>query len=272
MKKKSDNYITKITGSFMKKNGKIIFLLYFLAFIFLGWSIFTFAYQYLAALGHFSDVLKAFEEKRLLSALYLSLTSSFATVILGVIFGIPVAYLFAMKEFKGKTVIETLSVEVPQTFPPIAEGMIYLLMLGPTSFFHVNLAFTFTALVIAKIYVSVPFIISFGSAKFREIKNTGMDLTARSLGASSFQVFRMIFLPLALKNILAGTTLCWSRAMGELGGSLIFAGVIAYKTEIIPTLIAKEAQTMTIAALAATILVTTASTLALVTFKTITKK
>lgn len=254
------------------KSSKLIVVLYALAFVCLAWLIFTFSYQYLAAAASFREVLSALQEHRILSALWLSILSSFATVFLGIIFGIPVAYLFAVKDFRGKSIIEALSIDVPQTFPPIAEGMIYFLMLGPSSPFNVNLAFTFSALVIAKVYVCVPFIISFAMRRFREIRDTGMNMTARSLGANRFQVFRMIFLPLAYKDIAAGTSLCWSRAMGELGGSLIFAGVIAYKTEIIPTFIATESQTLTTAALAATILVTTASTLSLVTFKMLTKR
>lgn len=250
---------------------KFIYLIYFLALLALGWLVFTFLYQYVAAIGSFRGVWAAWQDSRILSALYLSILSSFVTVFIGIIFGIAVAYVFAMKEFKGKELLEVLSVDVPQTFPPVAEGMIYLLMLGPDSLFNVNIAFTFTALVIAKIYVCVPFIISFTTRKFREIRQTGMNMTARSLGANPFQVFTLIFLPVAFKDIVAGSALCWSRAMGELGGSLIFAGVIAYKTEIIPTFVATEAQTLTVGALAASILVTTASTLSLVTFKKLTK-
>ena len=74
------------------------------------------------------------------------------------------------------------------------------------------------------------------------------------------------------RDIAAGVSLCWSRAMGELGGSLLFAGVIPFKTEIIPTFISVEATRLTVQALAATILVTTASTVALASFKTLTSE
>lgn len=252
--------------------GKIILVLYVLGFIFLAWTIFTFFYQYVAAVGSWKEVIAAFKENRILSALVITILASFATLFFGILFGIPVAYLFAMKDFRGKSLLEVLAVDVPQTFPPVAVGMIYLLMLGPTSPFSLNLAFTFTALVIAKIYVSAPFVISMTTRRFREIRETGMNMTARSLGANPIQVFFMIFLPLSYKDIAAGSSLCWSRAMGELGGSLIFAGVIAYKTEIIPTFIATQAQTLTIPALTATLLVTTASTLSLVSFKVLSKK
>lgn len=252
------------------KTRHLIIVLYILAGLLLAFSITTFFYQYVAALGSFQAVVRTFGNIRILTALWLSLLSAFTTAILAFLFGVPLAYFFATKEFRGKAFIETLAVDVPQTFPPVAEGMIFLLMLGPKSPLHINLAFTFAALVIAKFFIASPFVVSFTVRRFREIKQTGMNLTARSLGANRFQVFMTIFVPLSLKDIGAGLSLCWSRAMGELGGSLLFAGVITGTTEIIPTFIATQAQTLTVEALAATILVTTASTLALTSFKRLT--
>ncbi|MBI3633283.1 MAG: ABC transporter permease subunit, partial [Candidatus Vogelbacteria bacterium] len=237
----------------------LILGIYFLAGCLALFLVTTILFQYYVALGSLDKVLVAVANDRILSALWLSITSSVATTILALIFGIPLAYIFAMKQFLGKIPLETLVVDVPQTFPPVAEGMIFLLMLGPTSPFHVNLTFTFTALVIAKFFISAPFVVSTVTRRFRDIKKSGINLTARSLGANPFQVFATIFLPMSLTDIAAGATLCWSRAMGELGGSLVFAGVIPFKTEVLPTFIALDAKTLTIEALAATILGTTAS-------------
>lgn len=256
--------------NFRSKN--LIYILYILAACLLLFSVFTILFQYLAALGSPGRVIAAIGNDRILSALWLSITSSIVTTIIALIFGIPLAYVFAMKQFRGKLLLETMVVDVPQTYPPVAEGMIFLLMLGPTSPFHVNLTFTFAALVISKFFIASPFVVSLVARRFREIQQTGLNLTARSLGANPFQVFKTILLPLSARDIAAGSTLCWSRAMGELGGSLVFAGVIPFKTEVIPTFVATEAKILTIEALAATILVTTASTLALVTFKSITTR
>lgn len=259
------------TTRYSRDRGAIV-LLYALGITFLVWSIFTLAYQYIAAIGSLSEVVSAWKETRILSALWLSILSSLATVVIAVVLGVPLAYFFALGKFRGKTFFETLAVDVPQTFPPIAEGMIYYFMLGPHSPFHINLAFTFSALIIAKVYVSAPFVISAVTTQFRQTQMTGMGMTARSLGASPFQVFTMILLPLARNNIIAGAALCWARAMGELGGSLIFAGVLAYQTEIIPTFIAVEAHTNHTAALAASIAVTAASTIAIFSFKRLTRR
>lgn len=251
---------------------RFIVLLYALAAGTLMFLVGTILFQYYAALGSLNAVLAAFANERILSALWLSIASSFVTTFFAVVFGVPLAYVFAAKEFRGKTSLETVAVDVPQTFPPVAEGMIFLLMLGPTSPFHVDLTLTFTALVIAKFFIAGPFVVSTVARKFREIQKSGIDLTARSLGANQFQVFTTVFLPLSSIDIAAGAALCWARAMGELGGSLVFAGVIPFKTEVLPTFIALDAKTLTSEALAATILGTTASTLALVTFKRLSLK
>src|SRR5438093_1865110 len=109
----------------------LIFVLYALAGLLLAWSIFTFLYQYIAALGSLRAVLAAFGNHRILTALWLSLLSAFATAGISIVLGVPLAYVLAVKDFRGKSVLETLAVDVPQTFPPVAEGMILILMLGP---------------------------------------------------------------------------------------------------------------------------------------------
>ena len=247
----------------------LILLLYGLGIILLMWSVLIFFYQYIVAFGMADEVLSAFLNPRILSALWISITSSVATACLSIIFGVPLAYLFAVKDFRMKPILETLTIDVPQTFPPVAEGIILLLMLGPDSPFHINIAFTYYALVVAKFFVCAPFVIAFTTRKFREVQESGFDITARTLGAYELQVFSTIYVPLALNDILAGAALSWARAMGELGAGLIFATVIPFKTEDIPMYIATNSSA-TASALAATILGTTASIIALLSFKTIT--
>src|SRR6266542_5465789 len=120
----------------------LVIVLYGLAGVLLAVSIIPFLYQYVAAAGSYGEVVPAFGNARILTALWLSLLSAFATTFLAVIFGVPLAYFFARKEFRGKPLVETLAVDVPQTFPPVAEGMIFLLMLGPDFPLHINLAYS----------------------------------------------------------------------------------------------------------------------------------
>ncbi len=256
----------------MKSATQWIFLsiLYALGTMLLAWSLGIFFYQYIAAAGIADSVFAALSNPNILSALWISITSSFATAFLSILFGVPLAYLFAVKNIPGQTFIETLTIDVPQTFPPVAEGIILFLMLGPKSPFHINLSYTYSAVVLSKFFVCAPFVIAFTMRKFREIQTTGLDLTAKTLGANEVQVFWTILVPLAYKDIIAGTSLAWARGMGELGASLIFAGIIPFKTEDIPLYIAVNSSA-TAPALAATILVTTASIMALLAFKAITR-
>src|SRR6266542_559553 len=182
----------------------LIIVLYVLAGIMLAAAIIPFLYQYVAVAGSYSEVIPAFGNARILTALWLSVLSATVTTALALVLGVPLAYFFARTEFRGKGFVETLAVDVPQTFPPVAEGMIFLLMLGPDSPLHINLAYTFSALVIAKFYISAPFVVSFTARQFREIEKSGINLTARTLGATPFQVFLTIFLPLGMRDIVAG--------------------------------------------------------------------
>lgn len=240
--------------------------LYMLSISLLIWYVGIFSYQYIAAWGRTTEVLSAMATPRILSALWISLTTSVVTSVFAIFFGVPLAYTFATKEFKGKQLLKTLSIDLPQTFPPVAVGIILLILLGPQSPLDINIAYTYTALVLAKFFVSAPFVIAFATRKFKEVRETELDIIARTLGANEWQIFWTVFIPLAMKDILAGTSLCWARAMGELGGGLIFAGLIPFKTEDIPMFIATHPQEIA-AALAATMLVTTASIIALLLFK-----
>src|SRR5437879_1824506 len=103
-----------------------IVALYVLAGIQLAASIIPFLYQYVAAIGAYRDFIPAFGNARILTALWLSVLSACITVVLALLFGVPLGYFFARSKFPGKGFVETLAVDVPQTFPPVAEGMIFL--------------------------------------------------------------------------------------------------------------------------------------------------
>ncbi|MEM2110472.1 MAG: ABC transporter permease subunit [Candidatus Bathyarchaeia archaeon] len=123
-------------------------------------------------------------------------------------------------------------IDLPQMFPPVTEGLVYLLM-----FEQIGLAYTYAAVIIAKFYVSAPFAISFATRRFREIRETGLDIIAKSLGAKTRNILGRVLLPLSSRDLLAGFSLTWTRAMGELAATFVFAGAIAWKTETIPALV-----------------------------------
>ena len=180
---------------------------------------------------------------------------------------IPIAYLITYKKFRGKETLKTLLIDLPQTFPPVTEGLVYLLL-----FSKVNLAFTFAAVVIAKFYVSAPFAISFTTRRFGEIKESGLDVLGRSLGANTAQILGRVILPLSKRDILGGFSLTWARAMGELAATLVFAGVIPGITETLPTLVYITSKNDPNLAMATSIIAETLSIIALLLFKWIGKR
>lgn len=225
----------------------------------LSWSwMFWFAIPYLflfitffIKFGAASSVLS---DNRFWAAFFISVVSALVVVAVTVLFSIPVAYYLTYHPSRYANIIEPILIDIPQTFPPVAVGVIYLFMLGPSS--PINIAFTFAAVVVAKLLVSAPFTIGYTVRKFREIKDSKLDLVARSLGAHTGDVVWRVLIPLARRDITAGLTLSWARAMGEFGGSLIFAGVVAYKTEVLPTYTNRVVGADPFLALAATTILT----------------
>ncbi len=153
--------------------------------------------------------------------------AAFATF-LGLIIGVPTSYFLSEFDFKGKNLLES-SLNLPIVIPHVAVGIILLKLLNQDSTlgrFFINLGIHFVdtiyGIVIAMCFVSISYIITSSLLGFRSI-NKELIWTARSLGASSFQVLRFIVLPLAFPYILRGAILSFARSISELGALLIIA-------------------------------------------------
>jgi len=242
------------------------FTMQILACTFIVYMLISLFYLYVVVGGAWNLVGRALLDSRVLGALTISVSSAFIVGGLAIAAAIPVAYLLAYKDFRGRGMLETLLIDLPQTFPPVTEGLVYLLMFG-----RFGLAYTFTAVILAKFYVSAPFTVSFATRRFREIKATGLDVIARSLGAKTRHIMGKVLLPLSARDLLAGFSLTWARAMGELAATLVFAGAIPWKTEIIPSLVYLTAETAPEVAMAASVIAETLSIIALVSFRWITR-
>jgi len=237
-------------------------VIYGLSIVFVGYMLVSLFYLYVAVGESFSQVVVALFDSRVLGALTISVASAFLVGGLAVGIGVPVAYFMAFKEFRAKETLEMLLIDMPQTFPPVTEGLVYLLMLG-----RFGLAYTFTAVVIAKFYVSAPFTLSFLTRRFRELRSEGYDVIARSLGARTKHVLNWVMIPLSSRDMLAGFSLTWARAMGELAATLVFAGAVPWQTEIIPTLVFLTSRDAPAIAMAASVIAETLSICALFSFR-----
>ncbi len=162
-------------------------------------------------------------------ALTLSFLTSAASLLVVVAFGTPLAYLLARKAFAGRRLIETL-VDLPIVLPPAVAGIALLVAFGRRGIvgeflteLGITIGFTTTAVILAQIFVAVPFFVRAARSGFVRV-DRDLEVAAASLGASPGVIFWRITFPLARPGLLAGAVLAWARAMGEFGATIMFAG------------------------------------------------
>ena len=161
----------------------------------------------------------------LANAFLLSLITATISTLLVAIFGIPLAYLLARSNFKGKFLLR-LIVIVPLVLPPLASGALLLGIFSPYSMLGkaFPLEFTQSALgvIIAQTYVASPFMILPTQASFESVDES-YEKVARVLGKNRLETFLHVTLPLAKTGILVGFIMAWVRSVGELGATMMMA-------------------------------------------------
>ena len=195
----------------------------------------------------FGELACQFRSPTVLSAVLISLETSLTVVFLSLCLGIPVAYMLAMKDFKGKEILDTL-VDLPVAMPPLVAGLALLILLGGNSKFGrllsdhgVDLLFSKKGIIIAQLFVSIPFLIKSTKDAFESI-NTNFINASLTLGASKFYTFKTILLPLAKNGIYTGMIMTWARALGEFGATSMVAGCIPLRTETMTVAIYQNAK------------------------------
>ncbi|WP_461637983.1 molybdate ABC transporter permease subunit [Labilibaculum euxinus] len=165
---------------------------------------------------------------------------------------LPIAVLMgwwlARKTFRGKSLIEGF-INLPLVLPPVATGFILLLLLGTkglighwlNELLGIRIAFTYYAAVIASMIVSFPLAVRAIRLSI-EMVDPGFEEAAKTLGASTFQSFVRVTLPLALPGIISGFVLSFARSLGEFGATIIFAGNISGETQTIPLALFNQIQ------------------------------
>lgn len=158
-----------------------------------------------------------------------------ASTVLILPFGVALAWLLARRDWRGKSLVETL-VALPLVIPPVATGLILLKLLGrrgPLGEFLDSLGweivFTWRAVVIATAVMSFPLLVRTARVAFEGV-NPRLEQVARTLGAGPWRVFVTITLPLAGRGLVAGAVLAFARALGEFGATIMIAGYIPGET------------------------------------------
>lgn len=177
------------------------------------------------------------------SALTLSLVSALSATVLCLVLGIPLAWVLARSQgwaAAPRRLLRAL-VLVPLVLPPVVGGVALLLLLGRNGllgryldeWFGLTIPFTTPAVVIAEAFVAMPFLVLAVEGALRGADRRFEDVAA-TLGASRWYIFRRVTLPLVMPGVAAGAVLCFSRALGEFGATITFAGSFPGVTQTMP--------------------------------------
>jgi molybdate transport system permease protein len=162
--------------------------------------------------------------------------------------GVVLAWLLARRKFPGRALIETF-VSLPLVMPPVATGLILLILLSRRGRIGsllerlgIEIVFTWKAVVLAMAIMGLPLLVRTARAGFEQV-NARYERVAATLGASPARIFLTISLPLAWPSVLAGAVLAFARALGEFGATIIIAGNIPGATRTLAVAIYGYAET-----------------------------
>jgi molybdate transport system permease protein len=174
-----------------------------------------------------------------LSALGLSLGTGLVATVLCVIVGVPLALLIARAGPRAAALLRAI-VTVPLVLPPMVGGIALLFLFGRNGWLGgalevvgIRLPFTTAAVVLAQAFVALPFLVLALEGALRAT-GTGYEQAAAALGAGRWTVLVRVTLPLAAPGLVAGTVLCFARAIGEFGATALFAGNAPGVTQTMP--------------------------------------
>jgi sulfate transport system permease protein len=148
------------------------------------------------------------------------------------IFGVICAIAIVRRRFPGKGLVNAF-VDLPLALSPVVVGLAFLLLYGRNGWLEhlpFDVIFAFPSMVLATIFVSLPFVVREVVPVLREI-GTEQEQAASTLGASSFQTFRRVTLPAIRWAVAYGVVLTTARALGEFGAVSVVSGRIVGKTE-----------------------------------------
>jgi len=174
------------------------------------------------------------------TALWLSIRTSVTAALVAALFGVPLAWLLARIDFPGRGLVRALAT-LSMVLPPVVGGVALFASFGRRGvfgqylddWFGIRLPFTTTGVVVAQVFVAMPFLVLTVEAALRQIDHRVED-AARTLGAGRWYVFSRVTLPSIRPALIAGVVLAWARALGEFGATITFAGNFPGETQTLP--------------------------------------
>jgi len=173
---------------------------------------------------------RAITDPQAIAALRITILASLAVVAVNVVTGTLIAWVLVRDSFWGKGLVNAI-IDLPFALPTIVAGLTLLALYGPESPFGVNVAYTRAAVVMALLFVTLPFVVRAVQPVLLELDQE-MEEASVSLGASGLQTFTKVILPNLLPAILAGAALAFARSVGEFGAVVLITGNIPFETQV----------------------------------------
>jgi sulfate transport system permease protein len=172
----------------------------------------------------------AVSSRQAVSALRLTLWTSLLVAAVNAVAGTLTAWVLVRDDFRGKALINAL-IDLPFALPTIVVGIVLLALYGPTSPFGIHAVATTWAILLALLFVTLPFVVRSVQPVVHELDRE-MEEAAASLGAGSLTIARRIILPNLVPAILSGAAMSFARAVGEFGAVILVAGNIPFHTQL----------------------------------------
>jgi sulfate transport system permease protein len=172
--------------------------------------------------GGLDEFWRQVSSEQAVRSLRITLEASLLVVLINAVFGTIIAWLLVRDEFPGKAVVNAI-IDLPFALPTIVASLILIQLWGNKSPVGIDISLTFWAIVVALMFVTLPFVVRAVQPLLIEMDRE-MEEAAASLGASGPTIFRRIIFPNLLPGLAAGVALAFARALGEFGSVLLFAG------------------------------------------------
>jgi sulfate transport system permease protein len=187
--------------------------------------------------GGFIDAITGREAR---DAMLLSLGVSIVVALVNAVMGTIIAWVLVRDDFPGRRLVEVV-IDVPFALPTIVAGLVMLTLYGADSPVGIHLVGTRTGIMVALLFVTLPFTVRTVQPVLQELDRDVEDAAA-SLGAGPIMTFRRVVLPAILPALLTGTGLAFARALGEYGSVVLISSNLPFKTEIASSFIYAKIQ------------------------------
>ncbi|WP_444663908.1 sulfate ABC transporter permease subunit CysT [Cellulomonas sp. CW35] len=206
-------------------------------------------------LGGFWD---AVTDPEALAAIRFTVGAAAFVALVNAVVGTLIAWVLVRDRFPGKRVLEVV-IDIPFALPTIVAGLVLITLYGPSGPFGINLVGTRAGVVLALLFVTLPFVVRSVQPVLIDADRE-VEQAAASLGASGFTIFRRVILPTVTPAVVSGAALSFARALGEFGSVILISANLIGKTQVSSSYILKmiESQETVSAAAVATLLLVVA--------------